>query len=177
MRLPDKVVALHTSLEDADIPHAFGGAIALAWCTKDARGTADIDLNVFVPPEGIGDVLNAMPEGIDWSAADRELAERDGQVRIWWDRTPVDLFLSTTSFHDDIVGRVRLEPFEGQELPFLDCNDLAVFKAFFNRGQDWVDLENMHDAGTLDIDAVAKTLVDHLGADDHRIARLRDIGS
>jgi len=32
------------ALDDADVPHAFGGALALAWCTQRARGTIDIDL-------------------------------------------------------------------------------------------------------------------------------------
>ena len=46
--LVDKIVALHESLDAAEIPHAFGGALALAWCTQRARGTIDIDVNVFV---------------------------------------------------------------------------------------------------------------------------------
>ena len=37
-----------SALDDARIPHAFGGALALAWCTQRARGTIDIDVNVFV---------------------------------------------------------------------------------------------------------------------------------
>lgn len=177
MRLPEKVVLLHTSLDGAGIPHAFGGALALAWCTRDARGTADIDLNVFLAPGAVPEVLDAMPDGVRWSAADREQAPREGQVRIWWDRTPVDLFFNTTSYHGTIANRVRLEPFEGRELPFLDCRDLAVFKAFLARGQDWVDLENMLQAGTLDIEAVVRTLAEYLGPEDQRIARLREIGS
>ena len=46
--LPAKIVALHRALERAQLPHAFGGALALAWCTQRARGTIDIDVNVFV---------------------------------------------------------------------------------------------------------------------------------
>ena len=49
--LVDKIVALHRSFEAARIPHAFGGALALAWCTQRARGTIDIDVNVFVPSD------------------------------------------------------------------------------------------------------------------------------
>ena len=44
----DVVVALHEGLEGARVPHAFGGAFALLWCTGEPRGTVDIDLNVFV---------------------------------------------------------------------------------------------------------------------------------
>lgn len=58
------------------------------------------------------------------------------------------------------------------QLPFIDCADLAVFKAFFNRSQDWVDLEMMLAAGTLNISAVINTLTQYLGTDDERIDKL-----
>jgi hypothetical protein len=51
-----------------------------------------------------------------------------------------------------------------------------VFKAFFDRTRDWADLEEMHAAGTLDIEAAAGVLVRYLGGDDHRIERLRTLG-
>jgi hypothetical protein len=57
-------------------------------------------------------------------------------------------------------------------LPFLGCQDLAVFKAFFNRTKDWADLEAMHEAGTLDVAGVAGVLATFLGSDDDRISRL-----
>lgn len=76
-----------------------------------------------------------------------------------------------------MADRVRWEPFADHELPFLSCDDLAVFKAFFNRTKDWADLEEMRDAGTLDIATVAGVLVHHLGADDERISRLRSLAS
>ena len=46
--LTDKIIELHQALEDADIAHGFGGALALAWCTQRARGTIDIDLYIFI---------------------------------------------------------------------------------------------------------------------------------
>ena len=41
--LVERIVALHLALVKARLPHAFGGALALAWCTERARGTIDID--------------------------------------------------------------------------------------------------------------------------------------
>ena len=41
--LPTKIVEVHRALDAAGIPHAFGGALALAWCTERARGTIDIE--------------------------------------------------------------------------------------------------------------------------------------
>lgn len=172
MSLPERIVAVHEALSAASIPHAFGGALALAWCTQQARGTVDIDVNVFVAPSRARDVVRALPEGVAWSEVDLAAIARDGQVRLWWERTPVDLFFNTTDFHERAAARCRREPFLGRDLPFLSCRDLAVFKAFFNRTRDWADLEAMHDAGTLDVDGTAGVLVRLLGTDDERVARL-----
>ena len=176
MSLPDKIVAIHQSLVESSVPHAFGGALALAWCTEQARGTVDIDVNLFVAPAQASDALAALPEGTQWSGRDVELIERDGQARLWWAETPVDVFFNTTNFHERAAERVRWEPFAGRELPFLSCRDLAVLKAFFNRTRDWADLEDMAAAGTLDIEPVLGTLVAYLGGDDKRVERLRSLG-
>lgn len=171
--IPEKMLAIHRALDDAGLAHAFGGALALAWCTERARGTIDIDLNVFVGTDRTASVLEALPADVVWSDDDLALIERDGQQRLWWDRTPVDVFLNTTDFHERAAARARWEQFDGEALPFLACSDLAVFKAFFNRTKDWADLEEMHVAGTLDLDLVTGVLVRHLGADDPRIAKLQ----
>jgi len=170
--LPHKMLAIHAALADAGLPHAFGGALALAWCTQQARGTIDLDVNVFVPPARADHAVAALPAGVVASEDDRALLARDGQARLWWDTTPVDVFLDTSDFHEAAAARVRWEPFAGRELPFLACDDLAVFKAFFDRSKDWVDLETMLEAGSLDVATVAGTLARYLGADDHRVARL-----
>jgi hypothetical protein len=170
--LPEQMLAIHEHLMTAGIEHAFGGALALAWCTQQARGTIDLDLNVFTGPDRTDEVLAALPEDITATNNDRALLQRDGQARLWWGSTPVDVFLNTTAFHDRVASRVRWEPFGGREIPFLACDDLAVFKAFFNRTKDWADLEAMRDAGTLDAAAIAGVLATFLGGDDDRIARL-----
>jgi hypothetical protein len=171
--IPEKMHAIHGALDDAGLAHAFGGALALAWCTQRARGTIDIDLNVFVGTEQTAVVLEALPDGIAWSDDDAARIERDGQQRLWWDRTAVDLFLNTTDFHERAGARARWEAFDGESLPFLACSDLAVFKAYSDRTKDWADLEEMQAAGTLDLDLVTGALVRHVGADDERVARLR----
>jgi len=171
--IPEKMLALHHALDAAKLPHAFGGALALAWCTQQARGTIDIDLNVFAGTDRVDDVLAALP--FQTEGRDRDALARDGQERLWWDRTPVDLFLNTTEYHDQVGDRARWEQFAGERVPFLACADLAVFKAFFNRTKDWADLEEMRDAGTLDVDRVVGVLVRYLGPDDERVARLRSL--
>jgi hypothetical protein len=168
-----KILALHAALDAARLPHAFGGALALAWCTQRARGTIDIDLNVFVDTERSDEVFDALPVDVTRSDAELRVCRRDGQVRLWWGATPIDLFTDTTDFHRAVASRAVTHEFAGATVPFLGCSDLAVFKAFFSRGKDWVDLEEMLVAGTLDVDAVVGVLVQHLGIDDDRVSRLR----
>jgi hypothetical protein len=171
-RLPQKMLVIHEHLQGAGFAHAFGGALALAWCTQQARGTIDVDVNIFVGPDRTEDVLAALPRAVVATAEDRALLVRDGQARLWWDTTPVDVFLNTTDFHEGASTRVRWEPFAGVDLPFLACEDLGVFKAFFNRTMDWADLEAMRVGGTLDVPTVVGVLATFLGGDDDRIARL-----
>lgn len=170
--LVGKILAMHEQLRRQAIPHAFGGALALAWCTERARGTIDIDVNLLIPASDWQSALNALPADVKVTKKDRDLLKRDGQVRVWWAKTPLDLFLNSTDFHAGIAERIRWETFAGQSLPFLSCYDLAVFKAFFNRTKDWADLEEMDRAGTLDKERVQATLIGYLGADDERVEKL-----
>lgn len=175
MRLVDQILELHQALESGPVPHAFGGALALAWCTQQARGTIDIDVNLFLDNAEAERVYDLLPGGIEVSDDDRRHIERDAQTRLWWDTTPVDVFFNTTLFHADVASRVRIEKFGGADVPFLSCNDLAVFKAFFNRTQDWADLEAMQEAGTLDAPIVLGVLAAYLGGADDRVERLRQV--
>ena len=173
--LVGKIVSCHEHLQAAQVPHAFGGALALAWCTAQARGTIDIDINLFVDAARAGEVLAALPVDIRRDAEDLAKLQQETQIRLWWDATPIDLFLNSTPYHTEVQTRVRWEAFAGSHLPFLSCPDLAVFKAFFNRTKDWADLEAMRDAGTLDVRHVIGVLVEYLGADDERVRHLREL--
>ena len=174
MNLVEKILALHESLQEAGLPHAFGGALALAWCMHQARGTIDIDVNVFVEagPTGAQALVAALPGGVQVGAKDMLALNEEGQARLLWQGTPIDVFLNTTDIHVEAAKSTIWEAFAGRRLPFLSCFHVAVFKAFFNRAKDWADLEAMRDAGTLDIDAVKAVLVQHLGEPDERINRL-----
>jgi hypothetical protein len=174
--LVEKIADIDAALDEAGIAHAFGGALALAWCTGRARGTIDIDLNVFAGVSEADRALAALPAEVTVGETDRAQLARDGQTRLWWDGTPVDVFLNTTPFHEQVQAAVLRRPFAGREMPFLACSDLAVFKAFFNRTKDWADLEDMVAAGSLDVDRTLGVLVRYLGGADERIERLRRLG-
>jgi hypothetical protein len=169
--LGDKLLAIHHAFDAARIPHAIGGAIALGYCVLEPRGTRDVDVNVFVGPERAKEVFAALPEGVEFSGLSLEQMERDGQVRLWWMTTPVDLFLSVLPFHDDVAVHVRVVPFEGHTIPVLGCTGLAVFKAMFDRGKDWVDIEAMVEARAVDLDEARRWVVEMVG-EDARVEKL-----
>ena len=174
MNLPEKLVALHEALEAAGVPHAFGGAIALAFWTRDPRGTSDIDINIFVPAADGGAALAALPAAVAQPDGTADAIARDGQVRLWWDRTPVDLFFDYEPIHADAARHARTVPFEDTQIPVLGPIELAVFKAMFDRTRDWADIEAMFGSGRVTVDAVKATLGQLLALDDHRFARLDD---
>jgi hypothetical protein len=174
MNLIERIAAVHQALEQSKLNHAFGGALALAWCTQQARATIDIDVNVFVDVAESENVLKQLPDGTTWTGENLEVLKRDGQVRVWFDTTPLDIFLNTTDYHDQLLQRIHFAPLGDQTLPFLSCLDLAVFKAFFDRTKDWADLEAMAEAGTLDIEQVSEIIQQYLG-DDSRLGKLADL--
>ena len=170
--IADKVLAVDQALTSASIPHAFGGALALAYCIGEPRATIDIDLNVFIEPADVARVFDALPDAVAASPAAIRAVERDGQARVWWDHTPIDLFFSYHRFHEHLATRVRRVPFGDEQIPVLSCADLAVFKAVFNRARDWVDLESMVDAESFDGDEAVAWLQAILGEGAPQVDRL-----
>lgn len=170
--LVERILAISKALDSSGIDWALGGALALAYATEEPRGTRDIDVNVFVPSTDAKHVFAAMPPAITHSVIDEQTVVSTDQVRLWWDETPVDLFFATSDFHMQVARRIRRVPFAGQSVNVLSAEDLAVFKALFDRPRDWVDIEEMITAGALDRSIAADRLRSLLGPDDPRITRL-----
>ncbi len=64
--MAERVAAIDDAL--AGVPHAFGGALALAYYAEP-RATIDIDVNVFVPPASFATVLDPLARlGVDVDA-------------------------------------------------------------------------------------------------------------
>jgi hypothetical protein len=175
--LVDRIAAIAASLDDAGIEWALGGALALAYATEEPRATRDIDINVFVEASDVDRVFASLPPGVVHTAADRTAVLAAEQVRLWWDDTPIDLFFAADAFHFDAAGRCRSVPLAGHGVRVLSPDDLAVFKAMFDRPRDWVDIDEMAACGTLDASAAAACLAGLVGDDDPRVARLAGTGS
>jgi hypothetical protein len=175
--LVDKLFAVHDALEEKSLPHAFGGAIALAYCVEEPRGTRDLDVNVFCDAADAGKVLAALPAGVKIGPDDVARVQRDGQARLFWDGVPIDVFLNNLPLHEEVSKAVVWVTLEGREAPMLDCASLVLFKSFFDRTKDWGDIEAVAIAAPGDVGAAAAKLAELVGEDDpayKRLAVVRD---
>jgi hypothetical protein len=172
-----RLLAVHDSFDHARIPHAIGGAIALGYCTLEPRGTRDLDVNAFVGPERVKDVFAALPPQVAIGGLSLEHAERDGQVRLWWEQTPIDLFFSVLPFHEHVAREVRHVVFEGRTIPVVGCTTLAVFKAMFDRPRDWVDIEALVVAKALDTADAASWVRQMAGEGSPQALRLEELAA
>jgi Nucleotidyl transferase AbiEii toxin, Type IV TA system len=170
--LTQKVLAIDQALEGAEIPHAIGGAIALAYY-GEPRVTIDIDVNVFVSTERLSEIERALrPLGVDPEHDERELVE-DQQVRFRWDRNPVHLFFSHDELHEAMPTAVRRVPLAGSTIPIVSPEHLVIRKAMLDRPKDWPDIEAILAAETpLDLDEIRSWSVRLAEGDDSGLTKL-----
>jgi hypothetical protein len=173
--LVEKLFSIHDSLTEAGLIHAFGGAIALAYCVEEPRGTRDLDVNIFVDASEAERALKTLPQGVKVRKKDIAKVKRDGQARLDWDGTPIDVFLNNIPLHEAVAAAVVWVRLEGREIPVLDCASLTIFKAFFDRTKDWADIEAISIATPEDIEEAAATIADLVGEDDPAYQRLRSL--
>ena len=147
LSLAGKVIAITGALEA--IPHAFGGALALAYYAEP-RATIDIDLNVFVPVDRFPEVARSLARlGVAMDAPGvAQKVKREGQARAMWEATPVDLFFSYDPFHAAAAAGRHAVPFADTTIPILAAEHLIICKVIFNRSKDWIDIDAMVDLGT-----------------------------
>jgi hypothetical protein len=140
------------------------------------RATHDIDVNVFVPAREGARVL-AVLSGLGADAANPgllRLIERDGQVRVRWHGTPIDLFFAYDALHRSSLERRRAVDFLGDRIHVLSPEDLILYKATFDRPKDWQDIAGILFAGAepLDLDYCRRWLERIDGPEGRRRARL-----
>jgi hypothetical protein len=92
-------------------------------------------------------------------------------VRVYWDRTPTDLFFPQHALHEEAAVEVETVPFAAGEIPVLSATHLTVFKALFNREKDWVDIGELFAFGEVDVPRVERWLTEIVGPDDERLAK------
>jgi hypothetical protein len=140
------------------------------------RATHDIDVNVFVPASEGARVLGVL-EGLGADTGNPgllRLVERDGQVRVRWEGTPVDLFFAYDALHRSSLERRRHVDFAGDRIHVLSPEDLIVYKATFDRPKDWEDIAGILFAAAepLDLDYCRRWLERIDAPEGRRLARL-----
>jgi hypothetical protein len=171
-----RIVSLHEMLDALRVRHQFGGAIALAWY-RNPRATTDIDVNITLPPERADPVLGALQHlGVAVTDTDRGAIVSEGQARLEWGESLLDVFFATLPLHQEMDTRARLVEFGPTLIPILSPEDLVICKAVFGRPRDWVDIEAMIEWGTeVDVEVVQRWITEILGARSQTSTRLRSL--
>lgn len=173
--LDEKIVLIASALTRESVPFAFGGALALAYYAEP-RATIDVDVNIFATPE-LAPATFAALQGLGARVdlvAHLEAVRREGQVRIVWGRSPLDLFFAYDPFHDACRAAIRRVPFGDVMIPILSAEHLIVFKAVFDRRKDWLDIEQVLFLNAGDVDRAEITGWMHriVSPTDQRMVRL-----
>ncbi len=174
--LTSKIISLHEMLDAAGVTHQFGGAIALAWY-RNPRATTDIDVNLTLPPDAAEPILLMLARlGVTVAVEDRELIAVDGQARLDWGGSFLDVFFATMDLHFEMAEYARVVRFGAVDIPILAPEDLIICKAVFNRPKDWLDIEEMLRWGTkVDADRALGWVGVLLGPESEEYARLHEV--
>jgi len=159
------------TMEKAQLSYAIGGALALA-IAGVPRGTADVDLNVFVPEERIGEAIAALARiGVDIDTPEAASHARTRGMFIGrWEGMRIDVFLPSIDFSWEAERtRIRVTDEAGWSGWFLSAESVAVFKLLFFRGKDVVDLQRLIAVRPeLDRAYIRRWIVQMMGEDDER---------
>ncbi len=175
LSLPDKIAAVHESFLKAKLPHAFGGAIAVAYY-GEPRMTKDIDINVFIPSKHWRKMSEALdPLGLDIALEDRDLRNQE-DLRLEWEGTSLHLFFSCDPLHEQMEDQVRTVPFANRMIPLVAPEHLVIRKAVLDRTRDWLDIEQIIiGSHPLDLEEVENWMERLMGLDDVRRTKLQKI--
>jgi hypothetical protein len=169
------------ALSEHGLPYAIGGAIALGFYAPP-RATIDVDVNVFVRPEGGLDAVLSALEELDFEPSHpraelARLATEEGQFRGAVSGVRVDVFLPAVPFYARLEERRREVFLFGRSIWILGPEDLAILKLMFFRRKDLADVEAIlrDQGGSFDRDHVRAVITELVGADDERVLAFDEI--
>jgi hypothetical protein len=124
--------------------YALGGAIALGYWAAP-RGTVDVDLTLFRPPDQPSASVWLLQElGCKLTAAEATGSLREhGFCRVEYSGVRVDVFLPTIDFYGAARDRRRVVKLGEQSIQIWDAESLIVFKMMFFRRKDLADVEQI----------------------------------
>ncbi len=158
--------------------YALGGAIALGYWGAP-RGTVDVDVTIFLPPERPSECIWLLQE-IGCHLSPTEAAEslrEHGFCRVTFRGVRVDVFLPIVPFYETAQGRRKQVELGGRSVMVWDAESLAVFKMMFFRRKDLADVEQILRTQGIGFDRawVGEQLVAIYGPRDPRLAQWDDL--
>jgi hypothetical protein len=135
---------LAARLEARGHDYALGGAIALGFWSEP-RGTVDVDLTLFLPPDKPSECLWILQDVGCVCVVTEALAtlREHGHCRVTFEGFRVDVFLPIVDFYITAQGRRRTVDLGGRPIRIWDAETLAVFKMMFFRRKDIADVEGL----------------------------------
>ena len=158
--------------------YALGGAIALGYWGSP-RGTVDVDLTLYLPPDHPSDCIWLLQD-IGCQCAATEAAEslrQHGFCSVTFAGIRLDVFLPIVPFYEAARVRRRRLELAGQSIVVWDAESLAVFKMMFFRRKDVADVEQILrvQGETFDRAWVREQLAEMYGAGDPRLSAWDEI--
>jgi hypothetical protein len=173
MNATDVARRLAAEFESRRQEYSLGGAIALGYWGVP-RGTVDVDVTVYLPPDRPSECLWLLDEiGCEFSAAEAAESLREhGFCRLRYAGLQLDVFLPIVPFYETARARRRRVQLAGQAVMIWDAESLVVFKMMFFRRKDLVDVEQVirTRGPQLDCTWVREQLAAMYGLRDPRIA-------
>jgi hypothetical protein len=120
MDATEAAVHFARALEAAHVPYAIGGAIAYGFFGA-ARGTHDVDINLFVTGEAIAPAIDTLVQAglsLDTAVSLASATER-GDARGSFQGLPVDLFFNSIPVHERAAKRTREVTLHGTKIRVL----------------------------------------------------------
>ena len=159
--------------------YALGGAIALNYWANP-RGTMDVDLTLFLPPEQPAEVIWQLGEiGCEVNATDAAASLREhGFCQCQYGSIRVDVFVPKIPFYESARQRRRNVLLGNERVMVWDAETLSVFKMMFFRRKDVADVEQiLKNQPSLERAWVRDHLVEMYGNRDARIAQWDELVS
>ena len=124
--------------------YAIGGAIALGYWGVP-RGTVDVDLTVYLPPERPTECIRLLQDVGCVVSADEaaESLRQHGFCRATFAGMRLDIFLPIIPFYEAARARRKQLILANQPVMVWDAESLAVFKMMFFRRKDLADVEQI----------------------------------
>lgn len=154
--------------------YALGGAIALGYWSAP-RGTLDVDLTLFLPPDQPLLCLQLLQDlECEFPMAETLQSLREhGFCRVVRHGIRVDVFLPLIDFYELARQRRKQVELGDQSIFVWDAETLCVFKLMFFRRKDLADVEQIlrTQGQQFDRDWVREQLLTLYGARDPRLSQ------